>query len=377
MTSRERVRAVLEHREPDRVPVDLWGSACRILTEEYLEIIKQKGLPVGELVRPGSTTQYVDLQLADLVECDFRHINIKKAKGFFSYVDEKGNTIDEWGIGRKLIAGYNGITFHPFEDLSEDQLDKHKWPDPADPGRIEGIAQQAKDWYENTNFAITATSAVSGALFENCQYLCGTENFLAALYEEPEFVDKLVWKLTEVITETYIRYLEPISTYVEWVEFTEDLAMQNSLMLSPDMFRRFFKQPHIEMFGTIKKRFPNVKIWFHSCGALRPLISDLIDCGIDILNPLQPHTTGMVSEELKKEFGNQVVFHGGIDIQYAMPGTVEQVKEEVKKRINAYAPGGGYILASSNHIQSDVPVENFFKLYEFAHQYGHYPINVE
>lgn len=377
MAARERVRMALNHQEPDRVPVDLWGSASRIHTEEYLKIMRSCGLMPRESdrIRPGTTTQYVDYRLSDLVQSDFRHLHIHRPEEFLTYsVDEQGNTIDEWGIGRKLFNGFNAITCNPLADMEMDTLKKHVWPDPCHPSRTAGLAEQAQNFYENTDYAITATSAVSGVVFENCQYLCGTENFMVAMYEDEEYVDALVDKLTEVVTEYYLNYLKDIGRYCEWVEFTEDFATQNGLFISPKLFRRFFKKGHTEMFRVIKREHPNLKIWFHSCGALRPLIPDLIDCGVDIINPMQPLAKDMDSFALKAEFGDSVCFHGGVDIQNALPGTPEQLEEEVKTRIQAFGPGGGYIFSPSNHVVGDVPPENFFRMYELARRYGVYPI---
>ena len=255
MTSRERVRMALNHQEPDRVPVDLWGSASRIHTEQYKKIAAYLGLEPREsdLLRPGTTTQYVDFRISDKVESDFRHVNILPPENFQKYQDEEGNTIDEWGIGRKLFQGFNAITKNPLADMEMETLKKHKWPDPKDPGRTKGLGALAKDWYENTDYAITATSAVSGVVFENCQYLCGTENFMMAMYEDEEYVDALVDKLTEINIEFHLNYLKDVGDYCEWIEFTEDFATQNGLFISPELFRRYFKKGHTEMFRAIKK----------------------------------------------------------------------------------------------------------------------------
>ena len=379
MTPRERVRMALNHQEPDQVPVDLWGSASRIHTEEYIKIAKSRGLDIKpeDRLRPGKTTEYVDFRISDMVGSDFRHLNAGMPDNYQNYEDEDGNVIDEWGIGRKLYKGFNAITLNPLADMDIDTLKKHKWPDPTDPGRTRGLGELARYWNDNTDYAITATSVVSGVVFENCQYLCGTENFLMALYDDEEYVDTLVDKLTEINIEMHLNYLKDIGDYCEWIEFTEDFASQNGLLISPQLFRRYFKKGHTEMFKAIKKAHPNIKIWFHSCGAVRQLIPDLIDCGVDILNGLQPLAKDMDSYELKKEFGDQLVFHGGVDIQQALPGSLEDVENEVKKRIDAFAPGGGYIFSPSNHVVGDVPVENFFKLYECAHKYGKYPIKID
>lgn len=376
MNSRERVRRVLEHKEPDTVPVDLWGSASRLDNEFYLGIAKHLGyVELGDKPRPGTTSEYVDYRISDLIGSDFRHINIGKPQNFKSYINKDGHSINEWGIGKKQIGKYPTISYHPLADAYESALDNYKWPEAKDPGRIKGLKEQARDWYENTEYAITATSAVSGQFFDNAQYLRGAEEFFVDLYVNKRFAHKLIEKITQNIIEINLYYLEPIAPYIEWVEFTSDLGTQAAPFVSPEIFKEFFKEPFRELFSTLKKAYPNVKMFLHSCGAIFDLIPDLIDVGLDILNPLQPLAAGMDSYAIKKEFGDDLILHGGIDIQQAMVGSTRDVEDEVKKRIDALAPGGGYILAPNNHIQPDVPYSNFLDMYKFAKQYGIYPIS--
>jgi len=378
MNSRERVRATLNHKEPDTVPVDLWGSASRLDNEFYQSLVKHLQYEkLGELIRPGSSSEYVDYRISNLIGSDFRHINIGKPKGFSSYTNVDGHIIDEWGIGRKKIGKYPTISYHPMAELEESDLDSYSWPHAKEPGRIEGLAAQAKDWYENTNYAITATSAVSGQFFDNGQYLRGAEEFFVDLYVNKSFAHKLIEKMTEIIIDINLYYLEPIAPYIEWIEFSSDLGTQTAPFISPELFREFFKEPFRLVFSTLKKAHPNVKMFLHSCGAIFDFIPDLIDAGVEILNPLQPLAEGMDSYAIKKEFGSDVVLHGGIDIQQAMIGSTQDVQIEVKKRIDALARDGGYILAPNNHIQPDVPVDNFLNMYKFAKQYGKYPISIK
>jgi uroporphyrinogen decarboxylase len=173
-----------------------------------------------------------------------------------------------------------------------------------------------------------------------------------------------------------VYYLKPIAKYIEWIEFTSDFGMQNAPFISRELFNKYFKKHYIELFGAIKKVAPNVKVFHHSCGAIRELIPEFIDAGLDILDPIQPLATGMDSFELKKEFGRDLIFHAGIDIQQAMRGTVEDVRQEVLTRMKALAPGGGYICCPTNHLQPDVSIENFLALYKYAKEYGTYPINL-
>ena len=140
----------------------------------------------------------MDFRISDKVESDFRHVNILPPENFQKYQDEEGNTIDEWGIGRKLFQGFNAITKNPLAGYGNGDSEKAQVAGSQGSRRTKGLGALAKDWYENTDYAITATSAVSGVVFENCQYLCGTENFMMAMYEDEEYVDALVDKLTEI-----------------------------------------------------------------------------------------------------------------------------------------------------------------------------------
>ena len=372
MDSRTRVRLAMQHKEPDRVPLDIWGCASRIHTSRYLSLAAELGLNTGDPIRPGTMTEYEDYALADLLSCDFRHINIGGPANYKSYYDANGNKIDEWGIGKRLVLMSNTVTSHPFPEPDRALLRKHRWPTPRDPGRIAGLHELAKQYFEQTDKAITATTATSGLFFDFGQYLCGTEQFLVNLYEEEEFCDELIDKLLELFTEIYLYYLEPIAPYLEWVEFASDLGTQQAQFISGAMFRRYFKSPMKQLFSAVKRAHPNLKIFLHSCGSIINFIPDLIDCGVEILNPLQPLAKDMDAYAIKREFGSQLVFHGGVDIQEALPGTTEQVRADVKRCIEALAPGGGYILSPANHIQNDVPNRNILELYRCARELGVY-----
>lgn len=375
MTHRDRVRLVLQHKEPDRVPVDLWGSASRIHNNLYKRLAKHFGFEqLGPRPRKGKTTEYVDYRISDVFDCDFRHINAGGPQNFKSYTDDQGNVIDEWGIGRKNFNGFAGITKHPLQEADLDDLKKFNWPDPYDPGRIEGVKEQAKEWFENTDYSISSTTVVSGLHMELAQFLRGTTEFLTDLYINKKFAHYLIEKLNEIFIQMYSFYLEPIGKYLDWVEFTEDFGMQDRPIIPDSIFKEFFFKPHKEFFRSIKKVAPNAKIFLHSCGSIREFIPSFIEMGVEILNSLQPRAAGMDSFELKKDFGDSLIFHGGIDIQEALRGTKQEAIDETKKRIDAFGPGGGYILSPSNHFIDDIPEENIIAVYETAVEYGRYPI---
>ena len=375
MTSRERVRLALAHKEADRVPMDLWGCASRLHNKVYFGVLKELGLEgTGTMIRPGTLTEYEDYRISDALSIDFRHVNIGKPKNFKSHTDDKGNTFDEWGIGHFKNDKYNAISVHPLADPDPAGLDSYPWPDPDDPGRVEGIGEAARNYYENTSFAVTATTATSGLMFEFGQYLCGAEQFFIDLYEEELFTEKLIDKLNEIITRIHLNYLRPIAPYIEWAEFACDLGTQNGPFMSLEMFRKFLKKPMTALFSAVKKEYPGMKIMLHSCGAMSCFIPDLIDCGMDILNSLQPLARDMDSARLKREFGDTIVLHSGVDIQHAMQGTTEEVEQEAIRAIGAMAAGGGYIFAPANHLQGDCPPKNVVTLYRCGEKYGRYPI---
>ena len=373
MKSRERVKAVLDGRLPDVIPTDMWGSASRIHNDLYSELLTLLDIKdEGSLIRPNQLTSYENYSLSDLLGCDFRHINTGKPDSFSSYKDENGLVYDEWGVGRDYSAMYPTIAKFPLADAEINDIEKYKWPIAKDDGRVRGLEEKAKDWYENTDKAITATAVNSGLFFELGQFLRGPEQFFMDLGLNEKFVHALFEKLTELLIELNLFYLKPIAPYLEWIEFTSDLGTQNGLFFSKDMFSTFFKEPYRQLFSAVRKEYPTLKIFYHSCGGIYDLIPDLIDVGIDILNPIQPRAQGMDPGRIKKEFGNELIFHGAIDIQGAMQGSIEDVREEVRLRIDQMGAGGGFILSPNNHLLPDIPAENVVCLYRYAKEYGAY-----
>jgi uroporphyrinogen decarboxylase len=377
MNHRERVEATINHQEPDRVVIDLWGSASRITNELYFKILEHlnlKGHP--EKVRPGKTAEYVDYRISDAIDSDFRHTVAGKPEYFNVYVNDDGAIIDEWGIGYKLIGPYAQIVHHPLAEADISDLDKYKWPVAEDAGRTNGLAELAGNWKKNTDYYITATAPCSGLAFDFCCYLRGQEQFFVDMYMDPKFTHKLLDKVSDIIARLYVYYIEPIAHYIGWVEYESDYGTQDRPWFPADKYRQFFKKPNEKVFNAVKKVAPHTKVFLHSCGSVRELIPEFIDNGVDILNSLQPKARGMDSFELKKEFGKELIFHGGLDIQGGICGTIEEAVKEAKTRVKALAPGGGYIFATTNHFQPDTPVENFFAVYKTAVEYGKYPIDI-
>ncbi len=375
MTHEERVQAALAHREPDRVPVDVWGSASRICNQLYFQIVKDQGWQgLGPCVKASRSGDYVDERVDLLVDSDFRHLDIGHSAEFVPSVSVGGDRINEWGYGTREVHGSSVVTYSPLASAaSVSDIEKHRWPNPRDPGRIAGLAEKARFLAQTTDCYIGATTALSGMMLEYGQFLRGFEQFFMDLYVDEKFAHHLIGKIADVITELYLFYLEPIAPHIGWVEFSSDHGMQDRPLVSPDIYRKFFKGPYARVFREVRRAVPHAKIWLHSCGSVRELIPDFIEMGVDVLNSLQPKAAGMDSLALKREFGSEIVFHGGLDIQHGgITGSVREAEEEARRRIDAFAPGGGYIFAPSNHFMEDVSLENFYAVYRVAREYGTY-----
>ena len=223
--------------------------------------------------------------------------------------------------------------------------------------------------------AAVLMSAYGLGQWDYIHMLCGMEQSLMDLVLKPREMERLLGMIHEVQMQYWERALEIVGDNIDIVMHSDDLGMQNSPMMSPDMYRRFVKPLHEELISMIKtKAKAEVKFLLHSCGSVRALIPDFIDVGVDILNPIQVSAAGMDTAELKKEFGKDLCFcGGGVDTQEILPrGTPEQVRDEVKRRLDDLAPGGGYIFAAVHNIQADVPPENLQAMYETLQEYGKY-----
>ena len=372
MNHRERVLAALSHREPDRVPLDVWGSASRICNDLYFAIVKDQGWTgLGPIAKASRSGDYVDERIDVLVDSDFRHVDIGHPRMHVPRVNAEGDRISEWGWGTREVHGSSLVTCSPLAAAtSVSDIAAHAWPRIADPGRIDGLAEKARRLAETTDCFIGATHASSGMMLEIGQYLRGFEQFMMDLYIDERFAHHLIGTIADVLIELYLYYLAPIAPWVDWVEFSSDHGMQDRPIVSPEIYRKFFKGPYTRVFAAVRKAVPRAKIWLHSCGSVRELIPDLIEEGVDVLNSLQPKAAGMDSMELKREFGSELVFHGGLDLQGGITGTRQEAVDEARRRLDAFSKGGGYIFAPSNHFMQDVSLENFYAVYRTAREYA-------
>jgi len=282
--------------------------------------------------------------------------------------------VDAWGITWQLQPGnhYYDIASHPLRDATIDDLERYPWPDVANPSRFAGLRERAHA-IRAAGLAVIALSGISP--FEYSYMLRGMDRWFLDLGSDHDFVHTLMRKLTELMRSCVEQLLAEVGEYIDVLITGDDLGSQKAPLLSNGMYRQLIKPCHAELFRTIKAR-SRAKIFYHSDGNIYPLLNDLIEIGIDLLNPVQVSAGDMGdTARLKREFGSRLAFCGAIDSQSVLPhGTTEDVRREVRRRIKDLAPGGGYILAPVHCIQPDVPPENVCAMFDEAVVAGRYPL---
>lgn len=377
MSHRQRVMKALNHQQPDRVPIDLGGTTASALVSIAYENLKRH-LDVNTEMR---LTQYPGLgapgeEVLDLLGIDTRILVQPRIKGGAHWIDGvelPGCQVDGWGVGRQRTEDGRGYVVRaPLAgEPSLHDLRTYGWPDPDDLALTKGLAAVARDLHDATGRAIIMF--IPARVFSLGQRLCGFEDWLVSLVARPKFAEVLLDIVVDIESEMVKNILEAVEDNVDVVFCAEDLGMQTAPLISPELYRRIIKPRHKKLFDAIKSH-TRAKLLFHSDGAIAPFIGDLIDVGIDVLNPVQVSAVGMNDTAwLKREFGRDLCFWGAIDTQHVLPfGTPEEVRAEVKRRIEDLAPGGGYVLAPTHNILADVPPENVCAMVEAARQYGNY-----
>lgn len=370
MSPRERVLAALNHKKPDRVPFYFGGTSTNMTDQAYFKALKEWDL--GDPVEPyrfGHTGCYVDNRLLAFLGVDVRMIQMKI--GLEKVFVAEDTVLSDWGIPLKMIDGYGSRVDPPFASLdpescpdeASEALMKHSWPDGGDPRRIAGLRKQAKR-FRDEGYAVVGRSPQSSSFLEYGCWLRGDVAFYMDLMLNKDFVHSMLDRILSIQKVFYDALLTETGDLLDIVETSEDYGTQSSLLISPDLFREFIKPRRADLNRFIKSKSPHVKILHHSCGAIEPIIPDLIETGIDILNPIQPGAGGMDPENIALHYGSQCIFCGGIDMLQSISGSVEDLRSEVALRIRQFrGEQGGYLLSTSNHIQEDTPLDNLKELF--------------
>ncbi len=353
MDSRERVMTALAHRRPDRPPLNYFGTSetTRMLMEH---------------LRLGSHEELLRYFGADFRYVGPRYVGPSRFCGSSGY---DGGGEDMWGVVwspvKNEFCTYYEVVNRPLAGARTIRdLEAYAWPS-LDWLAVDHLAEQIRTLNRDEPKAIVLPT---GSFFEMAWYLRGFEQFLADLVEEPELAEWLLQKITQFCKAITLRALEAAGGGVDIVWSSSDVGMQSGMMVSPDLWREKLKPFHRELVEPFKKL--GLKTRYHTDGSVEPIIEDFIGMGIDLLDPIQPHTLGMDPENLNARFGGRISFYGGMDTQHLLPyGTVAEVESEMLRLIRVLGANGGYVAAASNAVQPDVPVENILALYRTAREY--------
>jgi len=264
---------------------------------------------------------------------------------------------------------YMDISHNPLADASLRDLEKYPFPKGDDPSRFAGLRERAKAITGNGCFALS--SGICGVTYEICWYMRGLERWYLDTIENQAFCEALLDRTSRFWIDWMSGFLGEVGDLLDVVMIGDDLAGQEGPLFSPSFYRSVVKPRQRAVIDAIRKGTP-AKIWYHTCGSCVDLIPDLLDNGIDILNPVQVGARGMDPAELKKCFGKRLVFWGGgIDSQHILPfASPERVRAEVRRNTRTLMPGGGYVFANVHNIQAGTPPENVVALFEEAYASG-------
>ena len=381
LTSRERVQAVLNHEVPDRVPIILGASnATGISTPAYRNLKNFLCVQAEDRYLydwPELGTSELDEVVLERLHSDVRGVHDREPAS----VRERNRTreagspyFNSWGVGS--VEGDPGTWFpaiHPLaESHSIEDIDSYPWPDMDDPTRVAHVRGEVQRLTQENEYAILAAPWLAFPL-ERAFAMQRMDRFMANLGWHPDFVRALLGKITDLCKTLMGHFLRECGDQIDMIKIGDDLGMQNSLLMSPKMYRDIVKPFHTDYISFIKSH-TKARVFFHTDGDVFPLIPDFIEMGVDILNPIQT-SAGKMSDlhELKKQFGRDIIFCGAIDTHRVLPfGSPDEVRAEVKRVIEILGADGGYMLASVHTIMPDVPPENILAMVDATVKFGSY-----
>jgi len=351
MTSKERVKTALSHKEPDRVPL------CADFVPEAAEAL-EKRLGIGD---------YYDMLVA--LGNDMLVASAGIATVFYGEGDENGEYVCPWGNTWKYFdnkfGSYTEVVKHALAgDEDGSKLEAYRIPDPMEETQYDKLREIIKK-YGDTHYIC---GSLACTIFESSWYTGGLVNVLERMAADPMYANALFDKMMEFPLRAGPKMID---MGVDMIWLGDDVGMQHSMMMSPDTWREYFKPRMAKLISTYKNHKPDIKVAYHSCGFIKPIIPDLVEIGLDVLNPIQP--LAMDPAEIKKEFGGKLSFWGSICIQKTLPsGSVSDIKNEVKLRMDTIGKGGGFIMGPAHNVQADTSVDNILAFYDAAKEFGKY-----
>jgi len=363
MNSRERVLKTVRHQLPDRFPLDGW-FLCSVMKnlKDYYKVKDTDSV----LEKLGIDFRCTCMEPDEKIKADYSYL---KQMGLSIMIDDyyvkevrKDEYEDEWGIRIKVTGDKDldwKYSYHPLNDSGKLSLDNLKIPDLSSGKRFEKLKKDIEKY--SSKYIVAAGVST---LFRKSWLLCGYSRFLEALYIDKAFVEKLL----DILMEFYMELIRLYINYgVDIIELGGDLGTEESLMISPDLWRSIFKPRLKRIIGGNKKE--GIYFYLHSDGNISSIIPDLIEIGIDILNPIQPEC--MDPKKIKEKYGEQITLHGTTSLQKTFTqGTKDDLKNEILNRINDCGYNGGLVLAPSNAFTDDVPIESIVFFYDFVKNYN-------
>lgn len=372
LTSKQRVMAVLNHEIPDRVPLDIGGinnSGMHVIIENKLKkdlnlvdhgtIIKSRG---QQVVVP-------DPSVLDYFGADTCSIYINETREWIKNPD--GTFTDMWGIGQKLNPDgyYYNMCKHPLEDIEDiEGLESYQFPEPTE-YMVEGLSERL----DANRDKCCILEGLREPMFGLPSWLRRNDNFYVDLLLNEEFCDALHEKILAYYKTLIDFVMTRIGDRIDVVKFADDMGAQNALLMSPETYRARIKPYQAALYGYVKEKYKK-KILLHSCGSIRPIIGDLIEIGVDALNPVQISAEDMDPESLKREFGSRITFWGGgIDTQQVLGvASPAEIRAHVRRNVEIFKKNGGYVFAQVHNIQPNVPIENILAMFEAYREVADY-----
>ena len=358
MTSRQRILTTLEHRPPDRPPVFM------TLTPQVAERLADAvGVPREPPLDSLLSTRISHARLLTHLGNDAVGIAACAPPDALTRREEDGTLVNEWGMRFRRVGLYDEFSEFPLAHAATvDDVAAYPLPDPHAEGRYDAAEATVREYGRD----YLVVGDLECAMFETAWYLVGLEKLLSDMAMDEPYVSALLDRLVELSTRTGLAL---IARGADVIWAGDDFGTQAGMLMSPAMWRRLFKPRIRGMFEAFRRAKPDLKLAWHSCGSIVPIIPDFIEIGLDILNPIQPRAKGMEPRFLKREYGRDLVFFGGLDIQELLPrGTVQQVKDEVHRLVEILGEGGGYILAPAHNVQDDTPTENILAIFDALQQ---------
>jgi uroporphyrinogen decarboxylase len=365
MNSKERVKIALTRKGlPDRVPIQF--DLSRSLAEKFCQ-------KYG--IQPHFTTAYYedvtyrisnnDLRVAMGSDCVV--VGASLPRGYQHPTDEEGNIINEFGMKMRQGPIYMEVIQHPMAHVTDPkEVEEFPFPDPLADGRYDDAAYYIEK-YKDEYFII---GDMELTMFDMMQQLVGLEKLLIDMARGEPYIDVLIDKCKDFALAVGKKL---VSMGVDGIWAGDDFGSQQGMLISPNMWRKYFKERYRQIYAELKAMNPDVIIMQHCDGAVAPILGEWADVGMEVFNPVQPNVPGHEPEELKAKFGDRLSFWGAIDQQWLLPfGTPEQIEEDVKQKIAVLGRGGGYMIAPAHIIQADTPMENVEAFIAAAMKHGVY-----